>query len=113
MKRSVLELAVPSEEVQDRFWDKVDSTSEDGCWAWQAAVRPADGVGVFGLDGKILYAHRLAYVVSRGLIPEGFEVRRSCGNRLCVRPRHLLLKRRGDAVRPEDAPPEVSEPRPI
>jgi hypothetical protein len=59
---------------------------------WRAAVRKTDGVGVFGVDGKILYAHRFSWFLSRGCIPKGVEVRRTCGNRLCVRPGHLELR---------------------
>lgn len=83
-------LPVPPEEVQSRFWAKVD-TPEDGCWLWRAAARASDGIGVFGFKGRVFYAHRVAYVIVHGLIPRGMEVRRSCSNPLCVRPLHLAL----------------------
>ena len=87
-KRPVLML--PSEEVQERFWAKVDMP-EEGCWLWRAAARGTDGIGVFGFNGQVFYAHRVAFVIARGLIPPGMEVRRSCSNALCVRPLHLVL----------------------
>lgn len=86
-------LAVPSEEVQDRFWEKVDVDGD--CWDWKAATRATDGVGVFGIDGRIFYSHRVAYVIVHGEVPEGKDVRRCCGNPLCVRPLHLYLAERG------------------
>jgi len=100
-------LLVPAEAVQDRFWDKVDV--EGDCWLWQAATRSSDGIGVFGYEGKIVYAHRLAWVLVHGPLPAGFEVRRSCGHLLCVRPRHLLLVTSGKSkIGVESfAPPEM------
>lgn len=92
MRRAVA-LVCPSEEVQERFWSKVDTEGE--CWLWRATVRSSDGIGVFGLDKKILYAHRVAYVIAFGALPAGFEVRRSCMNQLCVRPSHLVLAPKG------------------
>lgn len=83
-------LMAPSPEVAERFWAKVDMP-EEGCWLWLAAVRSTDGIGVFGYDGRVLYAHRVAYVIAFGSIPEGKEVRRSCTVALCVRPKHLVL----------------------
>jgi hypothetical protein len=86
-------LVAPPEEVQERFWSKV--VMGDDCWLWQAAIRSSDGIGVFGYDGKILYAHRLAWVIAFGPLPSRAEVRRTCGNLLCVRPLHLLLIPKG------------------
>lgn len=80
---------VPVEEIWDRFWCKVRFM--DGCWLWTAATRESDGIGVFGFEGKILYAHRAAFALTRGLIPAGMDVRRTCMNPLCVRPTHLTL----------------------
>jgi len=86
-------LVLPSELVEDRFWTKVNM--EGDCWLWTGTQRASDGIGVFGYDGKIVYAHRFAYVVSLGPLPPRFEVRRSCMNTLCVRPSHLLLIPKG------------------
>jgi len=82
-------LVTPPEEVQNRFWSKVEFTDE--CWIWRAAIRETDGIGVFGIDGHVFYAHRIAYVVSRGQLPPGMDVRRTCRNPACVRPLHLIL----------------------
>ncbi len=90
MKRRHVPL--PSEEVQDRFWSKVAIPDDDAsCWLWKAAPRGSDGLGVFGIAGTVYYAHRLAYVIAFGSIPDDKDVRRSCNNPLCVRPMHLVL----------------------
>jgi len=86
-------LMVPSPEAQDRFWAKVDMP-EEGCWIWKAAARASDGIGVFGFNGSVFYAHRVAYVIAFTLIPAGLEIRRTCGEALCVRPKHLALVER-------------------
>jgi len=96
-------LKPPSEEVADRFWEKVDM--EGDCWVWKAAIRDSDGLGVFGLDGTTHYAHRVAFVIARGPIPDGFEVRRSCNHAKCVRPLHLMLVEAGQG-REEPPTPE-------
>lgn len=86
-------LMVPTVDVQERFWAKVDMP-EEGCWIWKAAARASDGIGVFGFNGSVFYAHRVAYVIAFTLIPAGLEIRRTCGEALCVRPKHLALVER-------------------
>lgn len=94
-------LVVPPEDVQERFWGKVEMT--DDCWPWNSTVRASDNVGVFGIDGKILYAHRVAYVIAFGGIPDGKDVRRTCKNPLCVRPLHLCLVPFGARIPDQDS----------
>jgi hypothetical protein len=69
-----------------RFWTKVERG--DDCWTWIGAVNDS-GYGVV-YDGKrLVYAHRLSYLLHGFLIPEGADVDHLCSNRLCVRPDHL------------------------
>lgn len=74
-----------------RFWTKVDMLEDSQCWNWTAG-RQSKGYGSFGISkGKTALAHRVAYQLEKGAIPEGFLVRHTCDNRLCCNPAHLEL----------------------
>ena len=82
---------------QARFWDKVDRRAPDECWNWLGQFRPG-GYGKFQvrIDGRRQHwiAHRLAYELTRGPIPEGMIVCHApviCHNRACCNPAHLRL----------------------
>ncbi len=69
-----------------RFYDKVIKTKT--CWLWQAYISKK-GYGSFGSCGKIVRAHRYAYELEHGPIPEGLTIDHLCRIRHCVRPSHL------------------------
>lgn len=60
----------------------------DTCWVW-AGKPDAYGYGTFKVDGRDRKAHRIAYILSFGAIPAGYEIDHTCRNRLCVNPAHL------------------------
>lgn len=70
----------------DRFWDKVEKT--DGCWVWTAS-KNGDGYGQFRIGSRMCKAHRVAYELEIGQIPDNKEIDHTCRNRACVRPDHL------------------------
>jgi hypothetical protein len=76
-------------QTQRRFWAKVDVRKPAECWPWRAA-RHEQGYGIFQSD-RGRYAHRAAYELDRGEIPEGQVVRHKCHNPCCVNPQHLEL----------------------
>lgn len=79
---------VPTRE--QRFWEKVDKT--ETCWLWTGTKTTlvADrGYGLFRVDGRQTTAHRFAYELAKGPIPDGLELDHLCRVRQCVRPSHL------------------------
>jgi len=71
-----------------RFWSKVSPDPNSGCWLWTACLNEG-GYGVFSWRGKMHYAHRVAYAVLVGLIPDGFQCDHLCRARSCVNPDHI------------------------
>lgn len=72
--------------VEERFWEKVDKSGD--CWLWTASCFH-DVYGQFKLGGKMRRAHRVAFELDFGPIPEGKELDHLCFNRNCVRLNHL------------------------
>jgi hypothetical protein len=71
---------------EERFWIKVEWTPT--CWLWTAAKR-GRGYGCFSYKGRVVDAHRVAYMLTVGEIPGDSVVMHSCDNPLCVNPDHL------------------------
>lgn len=59
-----------------------------GCWEWQANANP-QGYGKFLYQGAHIGAHRAAWVLLRGDIPDGLQLDHLCRNPPCVNPWHL------------------------
>lgn len=69
-----------------RFWQKVDKG--DDCWEWTGYVA-SHGYGKLTRDGVEVYAHRVAYEIAVGPIPDDCVIDHLCRNTICVRPGHL------------------------
>jgi hypothetical protein len=76
-------------------------TSEgiDGCWPW-VSKNNSPGYKRTRVDGKLVYAHRLAYSLATGKdIPAGLFVCHQCDNPSCCNPAHLFLGNHADNMR--------------
>lgn len=75
-----------TEKQEERFYAKVHFKS--GCWPWLSDVTRA-GYGRITIDYKRYMAHRVAYELWVGPIPEGLQLDHLCRNPSCVNPLHL------------------------
>jgi hypothetical protein len=81
-----------------RFQRHIDKNSSAPCWLWTSTTGGSKRrygyfqPGTRSSDPKVM-AHRFAYELWVGPIPDGFEVdhvkKRGCHNTLCVNPDHL------------------------
>jgi hypothetical protein len=71
----------------DRFRDR--SGGPLACWLWRGEL-DRDGYGSVNIGhGKHARAHRVAYEIAVGPIPEGLVIDHRCRNRPCCNPSHL------------------------
>lgn len=74
------------ERLVERFWERIERT--DSCWLWRGSIT-GSGYGSFRLGGRAQAAHRIAYELMIGPIPEGLTLDHLCRVRNCVNPAHL------------------------
>ncbi len=79
--------------LKERFDAKWVLDEQTGCWIWTAFTQRYGRIGVGTARPET--AHRVAWKLYRGEIPEGMHVLHRCNNTKCVNPEHLYL---GNAV---------------
>lgn len=78
------------DEVSARFFKKLDVrdvADPDACWHWRAAT--VTGYGKISIRRETHLAHRVAWMLRNGPVPDGLFILHSCDNRLCCNPAHL------------------------
>lgn len=91
-----------SESLEERFWTHVERGPENACWPWRGN-RNHSGYGVVavtkskGLRRQVM-AHRIAYELTHGKIPNAYRILHSCDNPPCVNPTHLRVGTDADNV---------------
>lgn len=69
------------------FWESADKP-ETGCWQWKLYINRG-GYGHLNRQGVTYRAHRVAYELAKGPIPEDLNIDHRCHNRACINPDHL------------------------
>lgn len=76
--------------AEERFWAKVSKGAPNQCWPWLGST--TKGYGKLGLPGRrTVYAHRFAWELANGAIPDGMTVDHLCFKPDCVNSSHLRL----------------------
>jgi hypothetical protein len=87
----------PSTALED-IW-KYGERSDTGCLIWTRRARSSQGRGQIRINGKLQEAHRIAWVLANGPIPEGMHVLHRCDTPACFEPTHLWLGTHADNMR--------------
>lgn len=82
-----------SRSIEERFWEKVEKRGPDECWPWVGAITSRNyGQMYTHTDGTKMVrdlAHRLAWIIEHGSIPDSLVIDHKCKNTRCVNTRHL------------------------
>lgn len=74
--------------IMERFMSMVE-VAPSGCWNWSGS-RQTTGYGTFYPNRTTkCVAHRAAYLIFKGPIPDRLDIDHLCRNRSCVNPDHL------------------------
>lgn len=76
----------------------------DECWNWTGTIK-SDGYGTAWFRGRTLGAHRIAYQLLVGSVPDGLCLDHLCRNRSCVNPAHLEPVTTRENILRGEAPP--------
>ena len=80
---------------EDYFWSRVDKSGD--CWTWVGPL--TDGYGILQFRDGSIRAHRFAWSLIHGEIPDGMTVDHVCHSRRCVNVDHLRLASKAENSR--------------
>lgn len=84
-------------DLEQRFWDRVDTSGgDDACWPWTLSTND-QGYGRMGWGSKLELTHRIAWALgyNAGVFPDE-NVLHTCDNPPCCNPAHLFIGTQDD-----------------
>jgi len=82
--------------IEERLLAIAVQPLDSDCWEWTGSLTATRGgnrygrINVWEAGRRVCWwAHRLAYTVWRGPIPERYHVDHKCRNTVCINPAHL------------------------
>jgi HNH endonuclease len=79
----------PNVSLQQRLYNKTVLDPKTGCRLWTGTY--SGRYGVTTVSGRMMGAHRAAWIAEHGPIPTGLHVCHRCDTPACINPEHLFL----------------------